>query len=719
MAEETWGLNDPEVETFGMNDPVAEAQPSMSFGVPDGDHMFAQDEAMAQLEKNPNHPKAHKVLDLQRSLGLLPPEMEFPHDTQNHFDTNFDITTGQGENPLGEDSSVLDNYISKVEPEAKKQVRENARGLLESYRQGRVSLPDDALRSLHAATNEGTTPISTIASGAKGIAEGLTDKSTPSKILDTLKSGAATAGRALGRFALSGLNTEDDSYDESLPRDVTTGAIKGAGSLGTLAGEVLSGASNVAEQVAGDPKAEKDRIERQIAVDKIAHTVNRAALAAGGDPDSDIAKVAEFAGQAALPIGVEGAASKTIAKGADAAVEGATKLAGLAAKGTGRAIPVVGPAAIAGAEYAAGHPYAALLTLARGYTPANHGWFGGLKHLIIDKGQKVPKPVGQAALDAPNGATIVRTLQVQSAEEAHRIAGRIKAMTEELQTTAPDKLTRLYEVDAKGDPLYDLEHLPKEAQEIRVEQLKLQKLTAGIKAMDPYVKFNRVMSDMAKFGIGATGNLAVAGATMGAIGAVSSTPDVAEEAAKEAVPVGAAIGLPGLYATTTHGKLAVNRDSLIAKSSGLKEDHPLYEDNQSALSQLNEGAKNYLATFSGLGHAEGKPFVALDAEGMKKALELEGEKVEKSPAGYAGKDYNYVNIDYLNRGVVPHEFIHGTGLDSHPEVVRAAEEMANSTDPDVVAKRDAALEKYETAMQQTSLTSSWTSLTWLRRPLPH
>lgn len=520
----------------------------------------------------------------------------------------------------------------------------------------------------------------------------------------------ATASRAVKDF--TGIGQTPEERQAALQKSIGSNDLSVVSGLTSFAGRILPAASNLLGGVANlaDPKDASN-------VDAVTHIINRAAEQGitdkdaivahlGGDPGGDIAKAAEFGGWSLLPIGAEAELAPIIAKGAEAAVEKGTELAGNAVSAGAKTIKAVAPAAAALYE-GSQHGFIPMLgALVAGYSKldAIPAWLGGgtlakVKHALIEAPFDFVDKAGNIAAKAKDGQTVMEswadTVDTEINRKAQQLASMQKQFPEEAkQAMAPDLLS-----GGRVNTVADLKGAS-QAQKIRALEDDILGLNAKRSAIQKYQFVNQILSDTGKFGLRTAGNTAVGATTMAALSGTGAPPGQETPAAVQGFETGAALSGPG---AVLHGKEGVStmiRDRLIAGADNVISDHPFAQQHADAMASLPKTAQDEVNKFSGLAAlSSSKPVLVLKPDDLKAALKSEESvDVAEAPRGYAGKDVIYANADTLASGGIPHELIHGTGLDSNPEVVQAVRDMTEAH-PDKVQK---AIDAYNVDLEHTS-----------------
>lgn len=558
-----------------------------------------------------------------------------------------------------------------VEFSLAKQARES----IDLYKQGKIKFDHDQLTELETIAANGTGPWDRLWSGVAGIV---------AHPIDTAKAigGAVSSGLDVAKGAINELGdaAKDPASHTQIIPNIAAGVTKGLGALASIGMNIGTGIANLQ-----DPAHANARNAIAASVERGTNLASQGVdEALGANPESPVSKVAEIIPQAMIPIGIEGKSASTVAKIADATVEKGTEIAGKAMVATGKVGKAVTMPATIATELATGHPIMAAFTAA-GYRR--------LKHDIIDKAFDKVSEIGKTLSNLEYGQTYAEGLQESLTTEA----GRLRAQIDDIVKRNTGKVEDAYKTTTDGQPLYKAEELSGPAKRVREAEDQISLLNQRNETIGHYSTLNQILSDGAKFGLRTGMNLGVAGATGAAIIGPSAPPGQEEETARQGFGMGVGFGLLGSYGASKRQKLGLVREKLL-EGKTLSEDHPLYEAHQANMKAMPPQAQDYVNSFSALANKVGKkPIVVLNPDEMIAALKLEGTDVAAAPNGFEGKDVIYANSQALSSGVVPHEFTHGAGLDSHPDVISAIEEM--QADPKTKERLESALAKYNKDLQ--------------------
>lgn len=428
---------------------------------------------------------------------------------------------------------------------------------------------------------------------------------------------------------------------KKLPAQVIAGTGRTGVSLATLAG----GAFNEGADLLG-----LGSTENTAGLYNFQHDMNQAISEVTGvksdDPVSQATELAEFG---ALPMGIESKLAPAVAKGAELAVEGGTKVIGKSISAAAKTGQAIGPAAVAAEAMYAGHPMIALGSLLAGYTPARFGWIGSIKHAIIDQGLGAIDTVGKAIAEAPWGVPVAKSVQ----DDLKVVAAKLESKIAEMRTEAgPSKLTRIDKLHPDGTPVYDLNELSAPEKEIRLNQDKLNNANLGIDKMDKYASANRILSDATKYVLQSAGNLGVAETTGAAFTSAGAAPGDTE-AQRRGQEMGLVFGLPGLHNANIEGRNRMLRGEMIGKGKSLIPEESL----QGLTPEQKDSVYAHAAQMEPLG---GKIEIVSPDEVLARSSAMPPEEGAVAPNGFFDKKTNtlVINRDAIASGVIGHEFGH-------------------------------------------------------------
>lgn len=568
-----------------------------------------------------------------------------------------------------------------------------ARQTLAEYTEGKIDLELDQVKELEKVASAGVGPWGRFIKGAAGLGD---FPAVGAAIVDASLSGAK---HIIGAANKLGDAAKEPTQHQDVVPTVATGVLSGTASLIPSTVNLAAGIGNLIdprEDRVHETNALARAVQRQTNVG-VADIKKTAEELSGQkvDTESSLYKVAEFAPQALVPIGVEQKLASTTAKVADAIIEKGTRATGSALQKTASVGKKVAPAAAAVTEIAMGAPWwAPLTTLLAGY--GGGSWLQRMRHAIIDKQFDKIGEVGKVLASAQDGRTIIEsTRDVFGAEIA-----RLRAQVDDIAKSNPDKIADAYKKGPNGAPLYQSDELSGAAKKVREAEERIESLTQRDEAWGRYANLNQILSDGAKFGLRTGLNISTAGVTGAALTAPSAPYGEEAEAAQKGFGMGASFGMLGAYGASQRQKLGLVREKLL-KGQTLDEAHPLYSQHKANMDAMPEVARDYVNSFSALAKKQGgKPIVVLTPEELVAAAKSEGINVDQAPNGFEGRDVIYANRDRLASGVVPHEFMHGTKLDSHPEVVKAIQEM--KAIPELADQLQKGIDNYNRDLEATA-----------------
>lgn len=562
----------------------------------------------------------------------------------NSFDPPEPLTTAPQEGLTAPPVDITTGFNPDQAEPVHDLMAQDARSSLHRYTNGEIDLDHDQLVELHRLAANGTGPWGRLENAVAG----LFSKKTGTAIKDAVVSGVKGAGEFIKEETGIGEDPLSHDYSRDIAQDdknLVGGIIGGGSKLIPFGYDLATGLTNLAiPSAASQTNATADQLTRFTN-----DAVKASDAIVGADAESASYHAGELIPQAFLPIGVEAKAAKTTAKIADAVVEGAPKVAGAVISGGAKTAKTVGPAIGAGAELAAGHPYAAIATLIAGYGGPDIPILGRLRHAIIDRGFDRIDDLGKALAKTRDGETIIGGLQSDALGKVTKINEQI----DDIVANNTGKVEDAFKKAKDGTPLYDTEELSGAAKKVRELQDQSSNYQQRASRMEKYKDLNRVLSDSAKFAGRTTLNLGVGGATGAALIGPTGEEGEEQDTTRAGFGIGAAFSALGAYDAARRGKLGANRDALIAKGKKIVD--------PSQLSGLSPEAQDYVHAHAGLVSGLGGKVELLSPEEiLAKSSAMPPTEGATAPNGYFDPPTNtlFINREALNSGVMGHEFVH-------------------------------------------------------------